>query len=120
MEKRKLDRVETMAYLREHVFGGIFELPDDYLSMDITMSEETFAQVLDNVEQHGVAIHGIEVTAGDEFVDVATYERTGFAAEDHRWYRAAFERLKVQYKRQYEQDLDYNATYGVYERSIEY
>jgi len=93
MEKQ--DREKQDKYLQAVVFNGLKNLNDGFdVSTIQYFSESDFAIVLDRVEQHGIAIFGIEPWLDGQYYDCSTYEFYNTTPDDPTWYRAAFAKFK--------------------------
>jgi len=62
---------------------------------DIYFTEENFKKILDRCEQEGHGVFGIEAWI-DDFMDLCeTCEAYNLSANDPRWYRKAFDKLRL-------------------------
>jgi hypothetical protein len=91
------ERLKKSDFLDKHIFYGLENLNDGFDAPSIKyFSKKDFEEVLNRVENYGIGIMGIEPWPDKKFGGVATFEETGLASTDPKWYRKAFENFVAQ------------------------
>jgi hypothetical protein len=102
-------RIKTSLIFHEHVFKHLKDLNSGFDSSSIAyFSSEDFMTILLRIIELGLGVTGKEPWKNINFFDVATFEKSGRAPEDHEWYISAFDRFK-----EMDAYLQYSATYSI-------
>jgi len=116
-ERNKIHWDKKNKFFQKNILQGL--VPTNGIDARIQFfTEKDFEQVIERVIEFGsgVALYGIEIFDGDEYLDNLVYEefKNATGPDDETWLRSAFAQLKeVAYKNKAKMQFHYSATYHV-------